>query len=169
GVIPTPMEKKRISFEMLVFKDRGELPPIERQLLEAATLARADAYAPYSRFKVGAALLLDNGELVSGNNQENASYPAGLCAERVAVFQAGSRFPGATIQAIAVCVGPGKGMADSPAAPCGNCRQAMIEYEQRQGSPISILMEMENGPVYKCGSIADILPMAFNSSFLGDS
>lgn len=154
---------------MLVFQSREELSQIEQKLLQAATTARMDAYAPYSNFKVGAALLLDNGELVTGNNQENASYPAGLCAERVAVFQAGSRFPGSVIQAIAVCVGPPKGTGDSPAAPCGNCRQALIEYEQRQGSPISLLMQMENAAVYKCSSIADILPMAFNSSFLGDS
>lgn len=163
------MEKKRISFEVFIFKDREELPSIERRLLQAATVARKGAYAPYSKFRVGAALLLENGELVTGNNQENASYPAGLCAERVAVFQASSRFPGTVIRALAVCVGAGTGKGMAPAAPCGNCRQAMIEYEQRQGSPISLLMEMENGPVFKCGSIADILPMAFNGSFLGES
>ena|SRR5690606_20074583 len=163
------MEKKSIAFELLVYRDQEELSQMERELLDAAAAARENAYAPYSRFKVGAALLLDNGELVVGNNQENASYPAGLCAERVAVFQAGARFPGRTILSMAICVGAPQGQGDFPVAPCGNCRQAIIEYEHGQGSPIPILMRGGDGPVYKCGSISDILPLAFNRSFLGDS
>lgn len=166
---PTPMEKKRIAFEMLIFENVGELSQNDRNLLDAATAAREHAYAPYSRFKVGAALLMDNGEVVLGSNQENASYPSGLCAERVAVFQAGSKFPGMVIKSLAVRVATEHQKVDRPAAPCGNCRQALIEYEQRQNSPISILLQGEEGSIYKCASVGDILPLAFNSSFLGDS
>src|SRR5690606_40144971 len=96
------MEKKRIAFEMLIFKNEEELSQNDRNLLGAAARARENAYAPYSRFKVGAALLLENGEIVLGNNQENASYPSGLCAERVAVFQAGARFPEVAIRSLAI-------------------------------------------------------------------
>ncbi len=169
GHTPGTMEKKRIAFEMLIFENEQELSQIDRNLLDAAAAAREGAYAPYSRFKVGAALLMDNGEIVLGNNQENASYPSGLCAERVAVFQAGARFPGMAIKSLAVCVSTENRKVDLPAAPCGNCRQAIMEYEQRQDSPISILLRGEEGPIYKCACVGDILPLAFNSSFLGDS
>ena len=163
------MEKKRIGFELLIFRNEDELSQNEQKLLSAAVRARENAYAPYSRFKVGAAVLLENGEIVIGNNQENASYPSGLCAERVAVFQAGARFPGVAIRSIAISAASEGHEVSVPAAPCGNCRQAIMEYEQRQKSPISILFRGAKGPIYKCGSMADILPLAFNSSFLGDS
>lgn len=163
------MEKKRIAFDLLVFKDDSELSQNEQNLLHTAEAARENAYAPYSRFKVGAAVLLENGETVIGNNQENASYPSGLCAERVAVFQAGARFPGVAIKAVAISAAAMDHVVDQPAAPCGNCRQAIMEYEQKQQSPITILLKAEKGPIFKCSSMADILPLAFNSSFLGDS
>jgi cytidine deaminase, homotetrameric len=163
------MEKKRIGFDLLVFEDEGELSQNDQKLLSAAEVARKNAYAPYSRFKVGAAALLANGEMVIGNNQENASYPSGLCAERVAVFQAGARFPGVTIVSVAISAASEDHLTDMPAAPCGNCRQAIMEYEHKQKSSISILMKAEKGPIFKCNAMADILPLAFNSSFLGDS
>lgn len=163
------MEKKRIGFELLIFQSDDELSQNEQKLLRAAARARESAYAPYSHFKVGAAVLLENGETVIGSNQENASYPSGLCAERVAVFQAGARFPGVPIVSIAITAASENHQVDVPAAPCGNCRQSLIEYEQKQKSPISILLKGEKGPIYKCSSLADILPLAFNSSFLGDS
>src|SRR5690606_25209132 len=98
-----------------------------------------------------------------------ASYPSGLCAERVAVFQAGARFPEVAIRSLAIRAAPENHRVELPAAPCGNCRQALIEYEHRQKAPISILFQGEVGPIYKCGSIAELLPLAFNNSFLGDS
>ena len=163
------MEKKQIGFELTIFQTPQELSEQSQKLLELAVEARQNAYAPYSNFQVGAAVLLDNGEIVIGNNQENASYPSGLCAERVAVFQAGAKYPGVPIIQIAISAAAKEHQLQIPAAPCGNCRQSIIEYEQRQKTPISILMMAENGPIYSCDSIADILPLAFGNSFLGDS
>ena len=131
-----------------------------------AEQTRKDAYAPYSNFQVGAAVLLANGEIVIGNNQENASYPSGLCAERVAVFQAGARFPDVVIKAIAISAASSRVKVSKPAAPCGNCRQSIAEYEQKQKSPIVILMKGESGPVYQADSIADLLPLTFGNSYL---
>ncbi|USD26062.1 cytidine deaminase [Flagellimonas marinaquae] len=163
------MEKKKIDFELLIYENENELSQNDKKLLEKAKEAMQNAYAPYSKFKVGAAVLLENGEVVQGNNQENASYPSGLCAERVAVFHAGATYPGVTILAVAIVASSSLHEVTVPAAPCGNCRQSMIEYEQKQKSPISIILGVPNGPVYKCASMSDILPLAFNSSFLSDS
>ncbi len=143
-----------------------ELPVDERSLMEMAVVARGDAYAPYSNFKVGAAVLLNNRETVIGNNQENASYPSGLCAERVAVFQAGAKYPGVPVKAIAISAASANYEVRVPAAPCGNCRQALYEYEQRYNSPIKILMMGETGEVFSCESIADLLPLAFGKTYL---
>lgn len=163
------MKKQQVSFELSIFEDIGELSPEEQQLLNVAEQSRNNAYAPYSNFQVGAAVLLANGEIVIGNNQENSSYPSGLCAERVAVFQAGAKYPGVTIKSIAISATSKNYVVDQPAGPCGNCRQSIIEYEQKQKSPISLLLRGQTGPIYKCNSINDILPLAFSSSFLGDS
>ena len=130
----------------LSFPDRG--------LLSSAKRSAANAYAPYSKFKVGAAILLKNGKIISGNNQENAAYPSGLCAERVALFFASSQYPGQTIKAIAVTN-----------VPCGACRQAILEYETKQRSPIRIIMQKENNIIISEG-ISHLLPLAFNSSAL---
>lgn len=163
------MERKQIGFELLIFEDANELSQNEQKLLHTAEQARENAYAPYSRFKVGAAVLLENGEVVIGNNQENASYPSGLCAERVAVFQAGAKYPGVAIKAVAISAASQDHVLQMPAAPCGNCRQSIMEYEQKQNAPIVLLLKAEKGPVYKCASMGDILPLAFNSAFLSDS
>lgn len=163
------MRKQRIGFDLSIYDKREDLSRIEQKLLIEAEKARENAYSPYSNFKVGAAVLLANGVTVTGNNQENSSYPSGLCAERVAVFQAGARYPDTTIISIAISATSRDYVVDSPAGPCGNCRQAIVEYEQKQKSPISILLRGEIGPIYKCASVADILPLAFSSSFLSDS
>ncbi len=160
------MDRKKISFELSVYESADELSEEHRNLLELASSASNDAYAPYSEFRVGAALLLSNGETVTGNNQENASSPSGLCAERVAIFYAGAKYPGMAVKAIAIFAASSKIKVDKPATPCGNCRQAIIEYEQRQQQPIEIIMAGESGPVYHCESMADLLPMAFGNSDL---
>lgn len=160
------MKKRRISFELLVFNTLDELSQSEKELMQIATEVREKAYAPYSQFMVGAAVLLDNGEIVIGSNQENASFPSGLCAERVAVFQAGARYPNVAIKTIAISVSSKTHEVDRPAAPCGNCRQAIAEYEQKQEIPISILMMGVSGEIFKCESLNDILPLAFGSSYL---
>jgi cytidine deaminase len=163
------MEKKNIGFELSIYDSENELSQIDRELLKKAEAVRNDAYAPYSSFQVGAAILLENKEIVIGNNQENASYPSGLCAERVAVFQAGARFPEERILTIAISATSKNYVVDTPAGPCGNCRQSIAEYEQKQKTPIAILMRGQKGKIYKCNSIAELLPLAFSSSFLGDS
>lgn len=160
------MKKQSIAFDLLVYESLEELSEADQKLMLLAVEARKNAYAPYSNFQVGAALLLENGEVVIGNNQENACYPAGLCAERVAIFQAGAKYPGIVIKAIAISATSVNYQVDSPAAPCGNCRQSISEYEVKQKQPIQLLMMGEVGEVQKCNSIGDILPLAFTNSFL---
>jgi len=160
------MQKQEISFVLSIYESIEKLPVHLRKLMEVAQKTRMDAYAPYSNFQVGAAVLLENDEIVIGNNQENASYPSGLCAERVAVFQAGARFPGVPIKAIAISAASVNKKVTRPAAPCGNCRQAIAEYEQKQQDNISLLMMGETGQVYRADSIADLLPLAFGNSYL---
>ncbi|MDX1314318.1 MAG: cytidine deaminase [Eudoraea sp.] len=161
------MEKKSIVSEITIYEDPGELSRQEQELLNRAGLAREDAYAPYSNFKVGAAILLENDEVVIGSNQENASFPSGLCAERVAIFHAGASHPGLTIKSIAIVAAPENSTDGKPAAPCGSCRQSIYEYENKQEKPIEILMMGSDGRVFKCKSIASLLPLAFNNDFLG--
>jgi len=158
--------RKNISFDITVHSSFDELNNKDQILMKAAIKARQDAYAPYSNFNVGAAVLLENGVIVEGNNQENASYPSGLCAERVAVFYAGAKFPGIRIKAIAISAASATHEVSEPAAPCGNCRQAISEYEFRQGDPIKILLMGETGSIIECDSLADLLPLGFNSTFL---
>ena len=158
--------KKSISFEITIHNNLEELQEKDKMLMNAAVSARKRAYAPYSEFHVGASVLLGNGEIVEGNNQENASYPSGLCAERVAIFYAGSKYPGIKIKAIAISAASLNHEVDEPAAPCGNCRQSISEYEFRQKEPIRMLLMGETGSVIECNSLADLLPMGFNSSYL---
>lgn len=160
------MEKQKIGFELKVYDSQEALPKEDQALMKVAIRAREDAYAPYSKFKVGAAVLLANNKTVIGSNQENASYPSGLCAERVAIFQAGALYPNVPVKALAVCASSTIVNPTKPAAPCGNCRQSLSEYEQRQKSPIRILMMGNTGTVYQCDSVADILPLAFGNSYL---
>ncbi|WP_149277204.1 cytidine deaminase [Pareuzebyella sediminis] len=160
------MRKQKIEFEITVYESLTDLSENDRQLMEKAIASRAKAYAPYSGFQVGAAVALINGEVVIGNNQENASYPSGLCAERVAIFQAGAKFPGITIESIAITAASKNHSVNHPVAPCGNCRQSMLEYEVRQTAPIRVLFMGENGEVFKCNAVGDMLPFGFDSSFL---
>jgi cytidine deaminase len=143
------------------------LSPAERQVWDAARAATAHSYAPYSRFHVGAALLLADGSLVQGTNQENAAYPSGLCAERTALFGlAGSRpSPPPRIVGMSVAGRPAEGDF-SPALPCGACRQVMLEYEMRQGQPIWLLLPSLSGTILRFDSLADLLPFRFSADDL---
>ena len=163
------MNTKRIGFDLQVYKDLNELEEADRKLMEQAEEARESSYSPYSKFSVGAAVLLEDGTVIKGSNQENASYPSGLCAERVAVFSAGANFPKHSISAIAIIAGSDKTRVAKPAGPCGNCRQAILEYETQQQSPIAIIMKGQSGPIYKCPAVSDLLPLSFDHTFLGDS
>ena len=160
------INQKKISFDITVYDSLTELENDDQNLMSVAVKARQRAYAPYSSFNVGASVLLENGEIIEGNNQENASYPSGLCAERVAVFYAGAKYPGMKIKAIAITAASLNHEVNEPAAPCGNCRQAISEYEFRQQEPIRILLMGETGSVIECNSLGDLLPLGFNSSFL---
>jgi cytidine deaminase len=160
------MRKEKVSFDLTIYESFADLPSEKQELMQLAINMRNQAYAPYSKFKVGAAVLLENGEMVIGSNQENASYPSGLCAERVAVFQAGAKYPGVVISAIAISATSENYQVDKPAAPCGNCRQSIAEYEQKQEQPIAIFLMGEIGPVYQCDAVLDILPLAFDSTYL---
>jgi cytidine deaminase len=137
----------------------------EQQVIAAARRAAANAYAPYSGFRVGAVLLLDNGELVRGNNQENAAYPNGLCAERVALFSANSNFPDAAVVMLAVAAMKDGEFLQEPVYPCGSCRQSLLESENRFGKPIRIIMYGQNR-IHIARSVRDLLPLSFDASFL---
>lgn len=127
---------------------------------------RKQAYAPYSKFRVGAAILLDNQQVVVGNNQESAAYPSGLCAERVAIFQAGSVYPNAKILKIVISATSDIHPTQRPTPPCGACRQSISEYEQKQDTPIEIYFMGESGQIYKSDSLENLLPLTFHKSFL---
>lgn len=151
---------------MEVFESVSDLPTVIQKLMKKAHQARENAYAPYSLFKVGAAILMDSGKIITGNNQENAAFPSGLCAERVAAFSAGSQFPNEIFKAIALTAGSVKHKTISPIPPCGACRQSLAEYEVNQGTPISIYFMGESGKVVKANSVKDLLPLIFDNSYL---
>lgn len=148
------------------FEGVSELPQDLQELMEKAVDARKNAYAPYSKFRVGAALLLDNGKVVIGSNQENAAYPSGLCAERVAVFHAGAAYPEARILKMAISAAADEKVVAEPIPPCGSCRQAIAEYEIRQAMPIEIYFMGETGKVLKSDSLKNLLPLVFDKNFL---
>ena len=131
-----------------------------------AIAIRKTAYAPYSRFRVGAALLLDNGKVVLGSNQENAAYPSGLCAERVAIFHAGAVYPNARIVKMAITAASDTNTTTAPIPPCGACRQSIAEYESKQEYPIEIYFMGETGTIHKSDSLKNLLPFTFDKNFL---
>lgn len=143
-----------------------ELSVQETELMNQAFVARSKAYAPYSKFTVGAAILLDNGIVVQGSNQENAAYPSGLCAERVAIYYAGANYPNATILKMFISASPQDRDLEEPIPPCGSCRQAIAEYEFKQDVPIEILFMGVKGPIYKSDSLKNILPLVFDKNHL---
>ncbi|MEI6747864.1 MAG: cytidine deaminase [Bacteroidales bacterium] len=136
------------------------------ELLEKATLACASAYSPYSGFSVGAALMLANGKVIIGNNQENSAYPSGLCAERVALFSASANYPGIPIEAIALTATTGRFVISGPITPCGSCRQVMAEYENLHGRKIKIIMSSASGKVRIVEGTESLLPFLFHSNEL---
>jgi cytidine deaminase len=148
------------------FEDLTALPSAEEQLVLLSEQAMKRAYAPYSGFQVGAAVLLENGEIIQGNNQENMAYPSGLCAERVAIYHAGAMFPGVRVLAVAISAGSDVLDVSHPVSPCGACRQAMLEYEMNQQSAITILMKGRTNQVYRVQGIKQLLPLFFNEQGL---
>lgn len=159
-------KKNKIEIQFEIFENPSELPNEIQNLMDKAREARNNAYAPYSQFSVGAALLLDSGEITIGSNQENAAYPSGLCAERVAIFHCGAVYPNAIITALAITASSLNHELIDPIGPCGACRQSLYEYEQKQNAPITIFFMGETGSVIKVASIKDLLPLGFDSKYL---
>ncbi|MDD5150342.1 MAG: cytidine deaminase [Flavobacterium sp.] len=160
------MKEITITTQFSVFDSIQELPNDIQNLMLQAIAVRKKAYAPYSKFRVGAALLLDNGKIVLGSNQENAAYPSGLCAERVAIFQAGSIYPEAKILIMAITAASDTNPTKAPIPPCGSCRQSIAEYEIKQDTPIEIYFMGEIGAIYKSESLKNLLPFMFDKNFL---
>ncbi|MBU2949538.1 cytidine deaminase [Tamlana agarivorans] len=160
------MKEVKIESKLFVFESLAELPSDVYDLMINAVTARNRAYAPYSNFQVGAALLLDNGEVITGNNQENASYPSGLCAERTAIYYAGSQYPNAKVVSMAITATAKTSPTNKPIPPCGACRQAMVEYELKQDLPIAIYFMGEMGAIAKSESVSNLLPFVFDKSVL---
>ena len=148
------------------YESRNELNAQQKSLIEAAEKAVEHAYAPYSEFYVGAAVLLEDGTVVKGSNFENASYPLCLCAERVALASVHSQHPKAKVSAIAVTAKNPKQPVKNPVAPCGACRQVILEYEQKQETPIEVIMFGESEKVLISDSAEELLPAAFGHKFL---
>jgi cytidine deaminase len=153
-------KKEQYQIEYTEYSSLNNLAENDQELLEAAIGVAKDAYAPYSEFKVGAAIKLANGETVKGSNQENAAYPSGLCAERVALFSASANFPEKEMNTIAVYAEKLIENADQ-ISPCGACRQVMSEYEHKQGKPLRVLLMNANGLVWEFESMRGLLPFAF--------
>lgn len=160
------MKEISITSSFTVYNSLEELSKDTQDLMSQAVEVRKKAYAPYSQFRVGAALLLDNGKIVLGSNQENAAYPSGLCAERVAIFYAGSLYPDAKILKLAITAASDTNQTTAPIPPCGSCRQSIAEYEIRQDTPIEIFFMGEIGEVYKSASLKNLLPFMFDKKFL---
>lgn len=159
---------KQISFttNFTVFDSLDELNSEDRDLMKQALQFRKQAYAPYSKFQVGVALLLDNGKVIKGTNQENAAYPSGLCAERVAIFYAGANYPDAKVDKIFISASPVDRELDKPIPPCGACRQSIAEYEIKQESPIQVFFMGAKGEILKSNSLKDLLPLLFDKKYL---
>ena len=146
--------------------DFSSLNSEEKDLVNRAKNSLEAAYAPYSGFLVGATVLLENGEIISGNNQENVAYPSGLCAERVAIFYAGAKFPNVKIKTIAITAVSKKFEIKDVISPCGACRQAIAEYEVKQENDIRILLHNPDDSILIVNSVSDLLPFMFKSKEL---
>jgi cytidine deaminase len=152
---------KTTHFDYQEYQSTEELSKEDFTLLQHAKEATLRAYAPYSKFRVGAAVLLQNGAIVTGNNQENAAYPSGLCAERVAMFYASSQYPGVGFKALAITADSETVKINHPVSPCGSCRQVMAEYETLSKNPVKVILAGKTGSVFVINSVKDLLPFSF--------
>ncbi len=160
------MKKIKHIIEIEDYQSFDELNSTDRKLLDKAQQACKSAYAPYSQFRVGAAVLLEGGEIVTGNNQENAAYPSGLCAERVAMYYASANYPNVPMLSIAIAVASDKVEFTKPLAPCGSCRQVMAEYEHLYKLKMRVILSEPGGRVQIINGISDLLPLTFNAADL---
>ncbi|MBB3700977.1 cytidine deaminase [Flammeovirga yaeyamensis] len=158
-------KKINLNIEIISYDQLNDLSKEDQELLVAAEKATFNAYAPYSNFNVGAALRLETGEVIIGNNQENAAYPSGMCAERTAMYYAGATHPNAVIKTIAIAARKGEEKEFIPISPCGSCRQAMLEYEVKQNENIRVIMK-GNDQIFELHSVSDLLPFKFTQKDL---
>ncbi len=161
------MKTKNIHFSVAIYSNIEELIHADAALLALAREATKNAYAPYSQFLVGAVAALSNGETVSGTNQENASYPVGICAERVLLSCIATQFPGIAVNTIAISYNNVNGESGHPISPCGICRQSLAEYEERVKQPIRIILSGLSGEVYIIEKASQLLPLSFSSTDFG--
>jgi cytidine deaminase len=159
------MIKREIKSIVVDYNSPAELNDEQQNLIQKAKNAAEKAYAPYSEFRVGAAVLLENDEIIEGNNQENAAYPSGLCAERVAIFYANSKYPEIEIKAIAITAITKDGFIKEPIPPCGSCLQVMFESEQRTDKPIQVIL-FGTDKITVAENIQQFLPIYFNKDML---
>ncbi len=157
--------EKEIHIYYQEYSSVGELPTPYQQLVEQSKEASKLAYSPYSKFNVGAALLLDNEQIVKGNNQENAAYPSGLCAERVATFYANAEYPNNAVKAIAIAAANSEGFLSVPITPCGSCRQVLLETEERYEQEISIIL-YGTEKIWVIPNAKSLLPFSFDKEAL---
>ena len=155
------MKKTEIKSEFSEYDSADELSVIEKKLITEAEKTALNAYAPYSNFKVGAAVLLEDGKIICGSNQENSSYPSGLCAERVALFAASAQHPGLKITHIAIT-----SSSQNPAAPCGSCRQVMAEYESIHQNSLRIILKGASQKIIAADGVKNFLPLMFTKKDL---
>jgi cytidine deaminase len=157
---------KKISFSYKVYDSVNDLNESDQKLIEASDQILEKAYAIYSGFNVGASALLENGEIMTANNQENMALPSSLCAERVLLYYCRAHFPDVVVKKMAVSVRAIHAIIKEPITPCGACRQVMVEYERNQNSDIPIFLKGEVGEIYELNSISDLLPLAFKTDAL---
>ena len=160
------IRKQQFVCPYTVYDHADELNADDAELMRKAHEAARNAYAPYSNFHVGAAVRLANGGVVLGNNIEIAAYPSGLCAERVAIFAAMAQYPGMPIQALAVTAWSPSKPIEEPVAPCGACRQVMVEVEQASKCPLRILCQGDTGPIMVFDGVESLMPFIFLDKFL---
>ena len=158
--------KQKFEFEFEYFEQMDSLSEADNTLLNAARNATKTAFAPYSNFKVGAAALLSNGQIIIGSNQESASYPVGICAERTLLNSIGSQFSSETILAMAISYDTDKAACNEPISPCGMCRQSLLDFENRYQSPIKIILAGKTGPIMVVGAAKNLLPFGFDGAIL---
>ncbi len=160
------MKSKKIEFEYEVYDSIGELSDEDAWLLNEARSVTEQAYAPYSNFHVGAVAMLANGEVVAGTNQENASYPVGICAERVLLGSVANLHPHVHVKSIAISYNSEEVKSDHPISPCGMCRQSLLEYETRLKKPIRLILGGMEGKIFIIRSAGLLLPFAFTKNEL---
>ncbi|SEP54697.1 cytidine deaminase [Flavobacterium urocaniciphilum] len=160
------MKEIQVATKLSVYDSIDELAITEKEYMLQAVEIRKKAYAPYSNFQVGAAIVLDNGVVLQGSNQENAAYPSGLCAERVVIFYAGANYPNNKIEKLFISATPSDRESDTPIPPCGACRQSIAEYEIKQDLPIEIYFMGAKGQIYKSDSLKNLLPFMFDKASL---